>query len=130
MNAKEIPAANFCHDGREYGIVEINGNRFAVEASALAQNAPLVDPYSGGSVILDESDLELRVISGRISGDDDDTVEAVLAPPGEHQDLFIRRLLVDGGVDPDSEEDRPKVFIVFNVSLGEFLASPVRAVGA
>lgn len=116
-------SGTFMHDELEFAVISCPASnaRFAVEASALEAEIPLFNPYTGESLLLDDSDLECRVLSGRIFGDDDDTVLAVYAQPGSHGQVFRDYLLSDAGFSLDDPDHLPEVFVITDMALGAFL---------
>lgn len=121
--ANVAQSGTFMHDELEFAVISCPASnaRFAVEASALEAEIPLFNPYTGESLRLNDSDLECRVVSGRIFGDDDDTVLAVYARPGGHAQVFRDYLLTDAGFSLDDPEKLPEVFMITDMALGAFL---------
>lgn len=108
---------------------------FAVETSYLEQDVgPIISPYANGCVSLDGTDRELWVVSGRMWGDDDDTVMCIEVRQGEDAgEVFKDRMVRDSCSDPNMPPDLDElpedgdgsVIVVQCIPLSEFLAGKV-----
>lgn len=119
---KHHEVSSFMVGGQSFCLIERNNLRFAIESGAVEQEVTLFDPYSGGVVLLDEGDQEIRVMSGRFDGGDDVTL-SVQAPPGQHEEFFERFMREQNAI--GDEEDEAPFYITSNVSLAELLGATV-----